>query len=512
MRFALGLDVTAAPTFAAVLPLDEYARPRIVPESTVPAPTSTRIDSLIDAIGHAIEAVTEEEGVAPAGVSLVHPLAWDAGQILRLHRALSRAGLHDIEVLNSATAAAIAVDSRHPALDGYRVTVVALRADGAEVQALRKDGRLLFRESGERVSVAGVPEVDLDAAMLDLIDAQLPRRLPDPGDDPALQASFAKLHELIRAARQKLCFEDSAIVGVKVPGRAAVIQVQRESFQQAVAPELRATLPALVAAIREASGAGLPPQQLILTGSAAPTPLLADLLREELHVPITIAGPRDGGSFGGALAAAALAPELPPLVMRALTGPVSVFADPPDPLTDEFAEPESASDSATEKKRRPLTLLQLWPITAAAAVLVALAGTASSGALDLTPAGDHPTTRSTDPAQTTDGSSTDSDEGPDAVVQTPLPSETAAPVTDGGTTTKKKGSPSKGATGSGSGTPAGPGTTPTTPATPTATPTSTSTPEPTPTPTDTATPTPDPTPDPPIIPVPPIIPIPPILP
>jgi hypothetical protein len=483
MRIALGLDVDGAPSFAAVVPLEPHARPRIVPASALGAPASGRIDAIVDAAVEAIAVVTEREAEAPSAVALVHPLAWDAGQVLRLHRALSRAGLHEFGVLSSAVAVAVGVDSRHPALDGHRVTVVALRPNGAEVQGLRKDGKNSFSELAARVSVDGVPETQLDAALLELVDAQLAKKLPSRVDDPALRSAFETLDASIRVAREKLNYEDSAIVGVQLPGRAAVIQVQRDAFQQAVTPAIRATIPALAAAIRAASAEGPPAQQLILTGTSAPAPLLADLLRAELGVPIIVAGPRDGGSFGGALVAAATAPEPAPLSMASSTEPVSVFAEPHDSnLPDEFADDP---DPATEKKRRPLTLLQLWPITAAAAVLVALAGTASSGALDLTPAGSHPTTGTTAPADRGTGSATDSGDGDSGVAQqTPQPTASVpagSSDADGGTSPKKNKKPA-------------PTTNPVPPVVPVIPTSPSATPTPTPDPTDTSTPTPDPTP------------------
>ena len=499
MRIALGLDVAAVPTFASVLPLESGARPVTLPVSEGGIPSPGRIDSIVDATRQAIVDVAAREGEAPVSVALVHPLDWDAGQVQRLHRALVRAELSNVLVLTSAAAAAIGTDASHPVANGRRVTVVALRPDGAEVQALRKEGEHSFRELGAPHPVVGVTEGELDAILLTLVEAKLPGKLPASREDPALQVAFASLGDAVHLARERLCSEDSAIVGVRLPGRAAVIQVQREEFQVAAAPLVATMLPALLAAIRQSGASTGGVDRLILTGTAAPTPLLAELLTSELGIPVIVAGPRDSGSIGAAWAAGSLAPvatALPPVagaVLAASTAAASApsastplaatassttpaAAAPASPL-DEFGEP----DPTAERRRRPLTLLQLWPITAAAAVLVALAGTVSSGVLDLTPAGSHPTSPATAPADRAITTAPDA-EGtstplptPDAVV--PIP---GAPATPGaGSSTKK--SPGKGAT-----TPAVP-VVPVVPVTPES---------PSPTPTETPSPTPDPTPDP----------------
>ena len=492
MRIALGLDVAAVPAFAAILPLESGARPVTLPVTEGSIPVPGRIDSIIDATRQVIADVTAREGEPPASVALVHPLDWDAGQVQRLHRALHRAELSHVLVLTSASASAVGTDALHPVANGRRVTVVALRPDGAEVQALRKDGEHSFRELGAPSPVAGVTEGELDAILLGLVEAKLPGRLPTSREDPALQIAFAALGDAVHVARERLCFEDSAIVGVRLPGRAAVIQVTREEFEAAAAPRVVSMLPALLAAIHQAGESTGGMDRLILTGTAAPTPLLAELLTAELGIPVVVAGPRDSGSIGAAWAAEALVPLAPvaaaapgvaPLVAAVSAvqnaAPSAAEAAPVTPL-DEFGEP----DPATERRRRPLTLLQLWPITGAAAVLVALAGTVSSGVLDLTPAGSHPTSPTTAPADR--GITTAPDAGNTfAPLPTPAVTAPAAPaLPSAGTTTKK--SPGKGATS-----PAAPvvPVTPDSPA-PSSTPTATDTPTPDPTPSDTPSPTP----------------------
>jgi hypothetical protein len=448
MRIALGLDVDAVPAFAAVLPLDAGARPTTLAVADGGDPVPGRIDSIIDSTREVIADLTAREGDAPVAVALVHPLAWDASQVQRLHRALVRAELSDVRVLTTATAAAVGTDALHPVANGRRVTVVALRPDGAEVQALRKDGEHSFRELGAPTPVAGITEGQLDAILLGLVEAKLPGRLPASREDPALQLAFAALGDAVHQARERLCSEESAIVGVRLPGRAAVIQVQREEFEAAAAPLVATMLPALVAAVHQAGASTGGMDRLVLTGTAAPTPLLAELLAAELGIPVVVAGPRDSGSIGAAWAAgaaAAVAPVVASLVAAVSEEPVGATAAastvPVTPL-DEFGEP----DPTTERRRRPLTLLQLWPITAAAAVLVALAGTVSSGVLDLTPAGSHPTSPATapaDPSITTepDAVSTFTPE-PTPVAVVTAPAAPATPVA--GTTTKKR--PGKGAT------------------------------------------------------------------
>ncbi|MDP9027451.1 MAG: hypothetical protein M3N46_07820, partial [Actinomycetota bacterium] len=263
MRIALGLDVDAVPSFAAVLRLEPGARPSALPAPKLGTPVPGRIDALVDAIHEVIIQVGEREGVAPASVALVHPLDWEVRRVQRLHRALDRAELSDVVVLTSAAAAAIGVDAQHPLSNGRRVTVVAVRPDGADVQALRKDGEHAFRPLGAPVPVDGVTEGELDALLLALVEAKLPGRLPSSNNDPGLQAAFIALGEAVHVARQKLCSEDSALVAVRLPGRAAVIQVQRDEFQAAAASLLASALPALLAAIQASAASTGGVDQLI---------------------------------------------------------------------------------------------------------------------------------------------------------------------------------------------------------------------------------------------------------
>jgi hypothetical protein len=272
--------------------------------------------------------------------------------------------------------------------------------------------------------------------------------------------------------------------------------VQRGEFHAAAASLVATMLPALLTAIRASGATTGGVDRLIVTGTAAPTPLLAELLSTELKIPVVVAGPRESGSIGAAWVARAAAPaaaDIGPAPVGAAVPVAAAIAVPAAASTlsaasaaaDEFGEP----DPTTEHRRRPLTLLQLWPITAAAAVLVALAGTLSSGVLDLTPAGSRPSSPASDPAGRTIDTAPDTGRS-DAAEPSSGPVETVpvAPATpDAGTTTKKK-------TGPKASSPAVP-VVPVTPDSPSATPTSTPTPTPAPSP-DPSTPPPDPTPTP----------------
>lgn len=505
MRIALGLDVDSTPSFAAVLPVGSSARPRPVPASAAAAPASDSADAIVSAALVAVDAVTAREGESPSSIAVAYPLQWDDSAVQTLRRTLDDAELGEVSLLSSALAAAIGADARLPVRDGRRVTVIALRPGGAEVLALRKGGDHAFRELAPRASVEGASEAELDAILISLVAAKMPGGLPRSRETPAIVEAMETLNQTVHEARLKLCSQESAVVGVRLPGRAAIVQVQREEFELAAMALVSSTVPALVSAIRRSGEAGRG-EELILIGAAAPTPLLAALLADVLGIPVHIGDPRNGGSMGAALLAAVTAPK--PSKVRVV--PI---------VPEEVAEAQFAAAlaapmflatptdaAAFERRRRPLTLLQLWPITAAAAVLVALAGAVSSGALDVTPVDNHPRTIVTPLATPNDdGTATPAKGIADTERPTAVPTVDAgaAPVAPSPHTKKKKSGGSAGTGSTGTTTTGGGTTTPTSPsASPSSTPTPTDTdsPTPTPTPTDTDTPTPTPssTPDPPV--------------
>jgi hypothetical protein len=452
MRTALGLDVDAVSSFAAVISLDSSgtdsgsdsgtasapssARPRELPLKASPAPaalageTLIADDQVVAAVHTAVAAATTRGGEAPTAIVVSHPLAWDARRIERVRRALFAADLNDVNLIDSARAAAVAADMRRSVERGSVVIVVALRSGGAEVRALRKDGDLSFHSVAAPISVAGVDESELDAALLSIVVDRLEGGLPDDVENPAVASALERVRLAVHQARERLCLEETTFVGVRLPGRATVVEETRSDFEAAVEAAVGETVPALVEAIGAAAG-GVAAHEIVITGSASPTPLLAELLRAQLETPIMLSGRRLDNAYGAALVAAAIAAEkvtepsvlpvpevvlpeivLPEIVLTEAVLPETVLPETvlPETALPEAVLPETAlvdaamaveevevaevatSPDAVQRRRKPVTILQLWPIAAAAAALVVLGGAAAVSGVTLTPTGtDHAT-------------------------------------------------------------------------------------------------------------------------
>ena len=257
-------------------------------------------------------------GVAPDHLVISHPAAWSRYEISVLHSALTTTWANGIPTsfVSGPLAVAAAATTAGAAREGDSLLTVDIGDRRTEVALVSGGPRRVLARS-DTDDLGSVP---LDRALAAHVLAQARGRFPEP--DPARPAELAALRALVercRSARVELTRQPATVVDVRLPAGTERVRVVRSEFDSLIYGPVSAGVAAIAQMLAEAARNDTRVAAVVLTGEAARTPLLAELLSARI-------------------------------------GPDSVL--PPDP---EWAPARAATDIAVARARPPRTVLSGLP-------------------------------------------------------------------------------------------------------------------------------------------------------
>jgi actin-like ATPase involved in cell morphogenesis len=268
---------------------------------------------MAEVLRSAVARLSEREGGPPDSLVLTHPANWGPNQRQQLLEVAELAGVGPVTLLSEPQAAAIHYASLTRVEPGALVAVYDLGGGTFDAAVLRKtdDG---FELLGEPKGIDRLGGVDFDQAVVEQVLAALGDRWTSLDvDDPEVRAGIARLRRDAVDAKEALSSDTSATVPVQLGALRDEVQITRAELEQLIRPSLEAT----VATLREAlDGAGVEAadlQAVLLVGGSSRIPLVAELVGEELGVPVAVdVDPKAAVALGAAGTAVAALPRRGP--------------------------------------------------------------------------------------------------------------------------------------------------------------------------------------------------------
>ncbi|MGC4807665.1 Hsp70 family protein [Micromonospora sp. DT233] len=333
-----------------------------------------------------MESVTQDRGGPPDHIVLTHPAVWGPYRREQFAAIPPLAGLPrpegaepgqpTIQTVTEPVAAATYYCSTHP-LPADGLLAVYDLGGGTFDSAVVRNGK-------GGLEIVGIPEgiewlggADFDQAILDHVNRQLGGAINrlDPAD-PGTTALLAAVQRECVLAKEALSTRLQADVSVALPDGVRRVTITRETFEKTITPSLDATVEAFR---RTLTNAGITPQDLtavLLVGGSSQIPLVGEVLRDTLRLPILInTHPKHAVALGAAMlsaealatrrapaAAAPAAPAVPAPAPAPAAAPEQAAAAPapeqaaPAPTPEQAAPaptPEQAAPAPTSKRAAP---------------------------------------------------------------------------------------------------------------------------------------------------------------
>ena len=297
-----------------------------------------------------LDTVSEREGERPGHLVLTHPAEWGDYRRDLLIQAAATADFHEVGLLAEPVAAAAwyAVQSR--VAPGALIGVYDLGGGTFDASVVRKTdtGFEVVGEPGGDDTIGGL---NFDHLLLRYVAAAAGLDLGTLDDtDPGVASALAQFQGSVVDAKEALSTDLEAVVPVLFPGLSGHVTISRTHLESLVRAQIQATV-GLFAQIL--ARAGVEPGQLhavLLIGGSSRIPLVAQLLRSDLGVPVALdAHPKYAVSLGAAIAGAT---RVSPV---ATTRPTPFVSPVPEPVS----EPVSAPVEEHEEPTVALDLLDL---------------------------------------------------------------------------------------------------------------------------------------------------------
>ncbi|WP_422769744.1 Hsp70 family protein [Plantactinospora sp. WMMC1484] len=226
-------------------------------------------------------------GAAPRPAVLTHPATWGAQRRAVLAEAASGAGLGEVRLVAEPVAAALYFTEvlGHRVEAGSTLVVYDLGGGTFDISAVRRgiDG------GWEVLATAGLDDVggvDVDAAIVDWMVAQVGTELATPGTGLAEMRRRQHVQQEARAAKEQL--SRVAAAPIVLPGLDRDLHLTRDEFEQVARPLLDRTV-ALTTSTLFASGVAADRLAgVFLVGGSSRIPLVATMLHRALGVAPTV--------------------------------------------------------------------------------------------------------------------------------------------------------------------------------------------------------------------------------
>jgi molecular chaperone DnaK len=258
-----------------------------------------------------VDTVSEREGERPGHVVLTHPAEWGEYRRGLLTAAAGTAGLDvdlqaGVGLLPEPIAAATWYAAQERVEPGALIGIYDLGGGTFDASVVRKTGTgfEVYGEPGGDDSIGGI---DFDHALLRHVASAVGVELAGLADtdDPATASALAALLAAVVDAKEALSADVEAVVPVLLPGLTRQVTVRRGEFEALVRPRLLATVQLFAQIMARAGADPATLRAVLLVGGSSRIPLVSQLLRAELGIPVAVdAHPKYAVSLGAAIAAA----------------------------------------------------------------------------------------------------------------------------------------------------------------------------------------------------------------
>ena len=277
----------------------------------VPIMLGDRSMSAAELTGHllrwVIGTVSEREGERPAHLVLTHPAGWGDYRRDLLVESAATADFRDVGLLVEPVAAAAwyAVQRESRVEPGALIGVYDLGGGTFDASVVRKTdtGFEVVGEPGGDDSIGGL---SFDHLLQPYVAAAAGVDLTSLDDtDPAVASALATFRDAVVEAKEALSTDVEAVIPVLFPGLAGHVTISRTHLESLIRPQVLSTVQLFAQIV---SRAGVEPGKLhsvLLIGGSSRIPLVAQLLRTELGVRVTLdAHPKYAVSLGAAITGA----------------------------------------------------------------------------------------------------------------------------------------------------------------------------------------------------------------
>ena len=248
-----------------------------------------------------IDAVTEREGGAPAGVIITHPAMWGPHRVGTISAALAALGMRDVEFITEPEAAARHYEASRALEPGETLAVYDLGGGTFDCVLLRKT-ETSFELVGEPMGLDNLGGADFDDAVVRhvLRSAEVsPEALDDSSADA--RVALSQLRRECVDAKEALSFDSDVVIPVLLQAGRSSVRLTRAEFEDMIDPYVTQTVDVLEDALEAAD---VEPEQLesvLLIGGSSRIPLVTQRISERLDRPTAIdADPKASIALGAA--------------------------------------------------------------------------------------------------------------------------------------------------------------------------------------------------------------------
>ncbi len=260
---------------------------------------------LSELVRHVVAEVREREGGEADRVTLTYPANWGPYKRELFEQTIQLSDLARVSTATEPAAAAVHFASTTRVAPGDVVALYDLGGGTFDAAVLRKtEGG--FELLGRPEGIEHLGGVDFDEAVFRFVTDALGERFASlDRDDPAFRPGIARLRQECVEAKESLSSDTETSVSVALPGLHTEVRLTRSEFEGLIRPLLQTTVLALGRAMRSA---GIEPSDVtvaVLAGGSSRIPLVAELIRSELELPVSVSShPKHAVALGAAHLAA----------------------------------------------------------------------------------------------------------------------------------------------------------------------------------------------------------------
>jgi actin-like ATPase involved in cell morphogenesis/streptogramin lyase len=232
-----------------------------------------------------VEVVATQLGEPPSRIVVTHPANWTEFQRHLLSTALEQAGMDRVELLSEPRAAAIDFLATAHLEHGELVLVYDLGGGTFDLALLRRVAHGL-EEVGDVAGIERLGGIDFDEAVFQFVLTHVSADvLANARQSEAGVRAITQLRARCVEAKEALSSDVAADVPVVLPGLAISIRITRAEFETMIRPMLQQTVEL---ARRVLDGADIAISSVLMVGGSARIPLVSDMVRSQLNVPVRI--------------------------------------------------------------------------------------------------------------------------------------------------------------------------------------------------------------------------------
>lgn len=341
----------------------------------------------------------EREGGPASEVFLTHPAAWGSHRLSSIRDALAAHGLQNVTLLPEPEAAALHYASQVRVEEGSTIAVYDLGGGTFDTAVLRKAGSSRFELLGRPEGIEDLGGADFDAALFRYVADHTGNALSglDPAD-PAVLGALARLRRECVEAKEALSVDSEATIPVFLPGVQQQVRLVRAEFEALIEEPVHETVAALEGSLAQLHLEPADLSTVLLIGGSSRIPLVAQVVSEELDLPVAVdADPKSAICLGAAVAAVlahnavaeAAAPAQPVASADEAQAAVAPAEVPPAPGLPSWSRKYALAGGAPagpalrgpQRRRRgahaPAPTVRVTAVAAAAALLTVLTATAA---------------------------------------------------------------------------------------------------------------------------------------